>query len=55
MYHLIRDENYLVLREELYMFRHQKELQFEVKVDRLDPKLARAVQEVLRFHLLYLK
>ncbi len=29
------------------MFRHQKELQFEVKVDRPDPKLARAVQEVL--------
>lgn len=29
------------------MFRHQKELQFEVKVDRPDPKLARSVQEVL--------
>ncbi|WP_114571796.1 manganese catalase family protein [Exiguobacterium flavidum] len=29
------------------MFRHQKELQFEVKVDRPDAKLARAVQEVL--------
>ncbi|WP_302694932.1 manganese catalase family protein [Paenibacillus sp. GbtcB18] len=29
------------------MFRHQKELQFEVKVDRPDPMLARQVQEVL--------
>ena len=29
------------------MFRHQKELQFEVKVDRPDPVLARQVQEVL--------
>lgn len=29
------------------MFRRQKELQFEIKVDRPDPKLARAVQEVL--------
>lgn len=28
-------------------FRHQKELQFEVKVDRPDPMLARQVQEVL--------
>ncbi|MBD7968603.1 manganese catalase family protein [Paenibacillus gallinarum] len=29
------------------MFRHQKELQFEVKVDRPDPLFARQVQEVL--------
>lgn len=29
------------------MFRHQKELQFEVKVDRPDPLLARQIQEVL--------
>ncbi|MFS0869197.1 manganese catalase family protein [Paenibacillus xylanilyticus] len=29
------------------MFRHQKELQFEVKVDRPDPMFARQVQEVL--------
>ncbi|PPA70955.1 manganese catalase family protein [Jeotgalibacillus proteolyticus] len=29
------------------MFRHQKELQYEVKVDRPDPMLARQVQEVL--------
>lgn len=29
------------------MFRHQKELQFEVKVDRPDPVFARQVQEVL--------
>lgn len=29
------------------MFRHQKELQFEVKVDRPDPMLARQIQEVL--------
>ncbi|MBT2659041.1 manganese catalase family protein [Bacillus sp. ISL-18] len=29
------------------MFRHQKQLQFEVKVDRPDPMLARQVQEVL--------
>ncbi|KIL50923.1 manganese catalase family protein [Jeotgalibacillus campisalis] len=29
------------------MFRHQKELQYEVKVDRPDPMLARNVQEVL--------
>lgn len=29
------------------MFRHQKELQFEVKVERPDPQLARQVQEVL--------
>jgi len=29
------------------LFRHQKELQFEVKVDRPDPMLARQVQEVL--------
>ncbi|WP_233004674.1 manganese catalase family protein [Exiguobacterium aurantiacum] len=29
------------------MFRHQKELQFEVKVDRPDPQLARQIQEVL--------
>lgn len=29
------------------MFRHQKELQFEVKVDRPDPQLARRIQEVL--------
>ncbi|MCM3784389.1 manganese catalase family protein [Neobacillus mesonae] len=29
------------------MFRHQKELQFEVKVDRPDPAFARQVQEVL--------
>ncbi|WNS78298.1 manganese catalase family protein [Domibacillus sp. DTU_2020_1001157_1_SI_ALB_TIR_016] len=29
------------------MFRHQKELQFEVKVERPDPMLARQIQEVL--------
>lgn len=29
------------------MFRHQKELQFEVKVDRPDPMLARQIQEIL--------
>ena len=29
------------------MFRHQKELQFEVNVDRPDPQLARQIQEVL--------
>ncbi|PLS18115.1 manganese catalase [Bacillus sp. M6-12] len=29
------------------MFRHQKQMQFEVKVDRPDPMLARQVQEVL--------
>ncbi|AKO92760.1 manganese catalase [Priestia filamentosa] len=29
------------------MFRHQKELQFEVKVDKPDPMLAKQVQEVL--------
>ncbi len=29
------------------MFRHQKELQFEVKVERPDPLLARQIQEVL--------
>lgn len=29
------------------MFRHQKELQFEVKVERPDPMFARQVQEVL--------
>ena len=29
------------------MFRHQKELQFEVKVDRPDPQLACQIQEVL--------
>jgi Mn-containing catalase len=29
------------------MFRHQKQLQFEVRVDRPDPMLARQVQEVL--------
>lgn len=29
------------------MFRHQKELQFEVKVDHPDPQLARQIQEVL--------
>lgn len=29
------------------MFRHQKELQFEVKVERPDPLFARQVQEVL--------
>lgn len=29
------------------MFRPQKELQFEVKVERPDPMLARQIQEVL--------
>jgi len=29
------------------MFRHQKELQFEVKVERPDALLARQVQELL--------
>lgn len=29
------------------MFRHQKELQFEVTVERPDPMLARQIQEVL--------
>lgn len=34
-------------KEEIYVFRHQKELQFEVKVDKPDPMLARQIQEVL--------
>ncbi|MCM3719820.1 manganese catalase family protein [Fictibacillus phosphorivorans] len=29
------------------MFRHQKELQFDIKVDRPDPQLAKQIQEVL--------
>jgi Mn-containing catalase len=35
------------LPRRFFMFRHQKELQFEVKVERPDPMLARQVQEVL--------
>lgn len=37
----------IYLLKEDVMFRHQKQLQFEVKVDRPDPMLARQVQEVL--------
>jgi Mn-containing catalase len=33
--------------KEDFMFRHQKDLQYEVKVERSDPMLARQIQEVL--------